>query len=151
MRRFSGFSFFPLISFYFIHSFKFPEFSRGVKIVRHNNGRSFSASYPRTNLVGQNRHKHFTYLHIQRCYISRHFCHGDPLDPLGEPLGNSRETRAAIALTYCWTLFFTVRALKKGICALGVFVRENGDAYLGVMTTFETDRTSMAPTGFPWW
>ena len=115
MRRFSGFSFFPLISFYFIPSFKFVEFSRRVKTVRHNDGRSFFTSYPCYHLVCQNHDKYFIYLHIQRCCISRHSCQIDKFDLLGKPLGKLKRNAPAIALTYCWTLLFAMRSLKKAL------------------------------------
>ena len=150
MRSFSGFSIFPRISFYFIPSFKFLEFSHGVKTVRHNDGRSFSASYPRTHLVGQNHHKHFIYSHIQRCLVSRHSCHGDPFDPLRKPLGKLLRNTCRHRLDILLDFVLHDEVSEKCIFAPGVLVEENLTARLGVMTSFETDRAGMASTRFPW-
>ena len=98
--------------------------------------------------LAKNLHKHFIYLHIQRRCISGHFCQCDLLDPLGKPLGKLQRNARSHSLDILWDFVLHDEVSEKGICALGVLVEENLTARLGVMTSFETDRTSMASTRF---
>ena len=113
MRRFLGFSFFPLISFLDIPSFKFLEFSRGVKIVLQRWSTilciisSITSGWPKTFI-----NTSFTCTYKGAAFQETSVKVICPI--LSASLcENSSETRAAIALTYCWTLFFTMRSLKK--------------------------------------